>query len=74
MGKVLPDIEKSKNYVFYNISEFHERKGIVDLLESFCEEFSKDDNVELILKTHYKKYATDGNKYIIEKYNKIINK
>ena len=74
LGKVLPDIEKSKNYVFYNISEFHERKGIVDLLESFCEEFSKDDNVELILKTHYKKYATDGNKYIIEKYNKIINK
>ena len=74
MGKILPSVEKSKNYVFYNISEFIERKGIYDLIESFCEEFTRDDKVELILKTHYQKYLSENIKFINKSYEKIIDK
>ena len=68
MGKILPSVEKSKNYVFYNISEFIERKGIYDLIESFCEEFDRNDKVELILKTHYQKYLPENIKFINQSY------
>tara|TARA_B100000131_G_scaffold323028_1_gene379335 strand:- start:1560 stop:2690 length:1131 start_codon:yes stop_codon:yes gene_type:complete len=39
-------------FKFYSIFQWHKRKGYSDLLKAYYEEFSADDNVVLIIKTH----------------------
>lgn len=47
-------------YTFYSIGEMNARKGIDDLLKAFCETFTGDDKVRLVLKTHYKDYSEEN--------------
>lgn len=65
----LPD-----HYTFYNISEFTERKNLKELIECFCQEFTKTDKVQLIIKTHYKGYTADGTNYCKSEIKKITDK
>tara|TARA_Y100000310_G_scaffold299332_1_gene334105 strand:+ start:172 stop:2406 length:2235 start_codon:yes stop_codon:yes gene_type:complete len=75
MGKILPKAEKSQFCVFYNISEYIERKGVDELLVSFCEEFNKEDKVELVLKTHYRYHSSlQSRNFILTRYKEIIEK
>lgn len=47
-------------YTFYNISELNPRKGVEDLVKTFCETFTDRDKVRLILKVHFKNYNEDN--------------
>lgn len=60
-------------YTFYNISELNCRKGVEDLVKTFCESFSAEDKVRLILKVHYKNYEDKNKKYCISVLNDIIS-
>ena len=40
------------SFKFYSISQWHNRKGWVELLTAFFDEFSAEDNVSLIIKTN----------------------
>jgi hypothetical protein len=60
-------------YTFYNISELSDRKGIDDLIKTFCETFTKKDKVRLILKIHYKDYTTDNKQYCLKHITSIVN-
>ena len=40
------------SFKFYSISQWHNRKGWVELLNAFFDEFSIEDNVSLIVKTN----------------------
>lgn len=57
-------------FLFYSIFQWTERKNPVGLIRAFMSEFSKHDNVALVLKT-YLRNNTDGDKQIIE--NEIKN-
>jgi glycosyltransferase involved in cell wall biosynthesis len=43
-------------YTFYTIGELNARKGIDDLIRAYCETFTNNDKVRLIIKTHYRDY------------------
>jgi glycosyltransferase involved in cell wall biosynthesis len=60
-------------YTFYNISELNPRKGVEDLVKTFCDAFSSKDKVRLILKVHYKNYEDSNKKYCINVLNTIIS-
>lgn len=51
----IPEIEiagiPADSFKFYSISQWHNRKGWVELLNAFFDEFSIEDNVSLIIKT-----------------------
>jgi glycosyltransferase involved in cell wall biosynthesis len=64
---------ESKYYTFYNISELNPRKGVEDLVKTFCEAFTSRDKVRLILKVHYKNYEEQNKKYCINCLNNIIS-
>lgn len=65
--------EEDSYYTFYNISELNPRKGVEDLIKTFCESFSSKDRVRLILKVHYKNYEDKNKKYCISVLNEIIS-
>lgn len=64
---------KNSHYIFYNISELNPRKGVEDLVKTFCESFSSIDKVCLILKIHYKNYEDKNKKYCLSVINNIIS-
>lgn len=43
---------KEDSFVFYSISQWHNRKGWAELLESYFDEFSELDSVSLVIKTN----------------------
>lgn len=59
-------------YTFYTIGEFNTRKGIDDTIKVFCETFTRNDAVRLIIKTHYKNYNPSNRQYCMDKINAII--
>ena len=61
-------------YTFYNVSEYSERKNIKELLETYCQTFTSDDRVQLILKTHYKDYLAANVAYCKQEIDKILKK
>lgn len=65
------EIEKNF-YTFYNISEWNARKSIDELIHSFCQEFSKDEKVRLLLKVHYRNYDESNKLYCINKTADIL--
>lgn len=65
--------QEDSYYTFYNISELNPRKGVEDLVKTFCESFSSKDKVRLILKVHYKNYEDKNKKYCISVLNDIIS-
>ncbi len=61
-------------YTFYNISELNIRKGVEDLVTVFCNTFTSNDKVRLILKIHYRNYEEKNKQYCLIKLNEIIQK
>ena len=57
------EIPLNDKYTFYSIGEFNARKGIDDLIHTYCKTFTDKDNVRLIIKTHYKSYSDDNKQY-----------
>lgn len=66
-------IGEDSYYTFYNISELNPRKGVEDLVRTFCQTFSSKDKVRLILKTHYKNYEDKNKKHCIDVLNEITS-
>jgi hypothetical protein len=60
-------------YTFYNISEYTARKGVGDLIKTFCESFTLTDNVRLILKVHYKDYSDKNIQFCIDSIEQITS-
>lgn len=42
---------------YYTIGQWTQRKGITETIECFCRTFQNNENVSLILKTHYNGYS-----------------
>lgn len=51
-SKAVPGKDFSNHYKFYFISQWNERKNFEDLLTAYWNEFTKDDDVLLVLKTY----------------------
>jgi len=64
----------NNRFTFYNISEFNERKGIIDSLEVFDKVFNNNKDVQFLIKTHYKDYTEENKKYVLDKLNEYIIK
>lgn len=60
------------SYKFYTISQFTDRKGISDLIKVFCETYTDDDDVLLILKTFRDGHSLDEQKKCISILGDII--
>jgi len=75
---VLTNVTDSKStivedkYTFYSIGEWNSRKGMDDLVKSFCETFTKNDKVRLILKVHYRNYLVENKLKCSEFVNDIL--
>jgi glycosyltransferase involved in cell wall biosynthesis len=71
----LSEVGKTQDdyYTFYAIGELNARKGIDDLLNAFCSEFSGANQVRLILKVHYKDYSPENIQKCKTEINKIIS-
>jgi len=67
------EIVSDKRLTFYNISEMNARKGVEDLVKSYCETFSSYDSVRLLLKIHFKSYSIDNKLYCINKINELTS-
>ncbi len=59
-NKTYENIIHDETFKFYFIGEFIQRKGIHELLIGYFSEFSKDENVSLILKTTANKQDIDN--------------
>lgn len=70
-GNVITD--NPNVFTFYSISELNERKNVIGLLEAYCKAFTKNDNVRLILKVHYKSYTAENTSYCINKITGVLN-
>ena len=66
------DLTTTKN--FYSIGQWTCRKGITDVLESFCEAFTSSDNITLILKTHYISHDDGSIKVCVDRINDILKR
>jgi len=53
-------IDKDNRFTFYSIGEMNIRKGINDIIKSFCQAFTNNDPVRLILKVHYRGYTEEN--------------
>jgi glycosyltransferase involved in cell wall biosynthesis len=67
-------ISDNNYFTFYNISELNPRKGVEDLVKVFCETFTADDKVRLIIKVHCKDYSEEHKNYCLAKMTLIISK
>jgi len=65
--------EKSPRLTFYNISEMNHRKGVEDLIKTFCETFTSYDQVRLLLKVHYRSYSLENKMSCVARINDISN-
>ena len=61
-------------YLFYFISQWTERKNFSDLLEAYWSEFSKEDNVALLIKTHISSNSEQESDYLAKVIKSIKDK
>lgn len=61
-------------YTFYNISELNHRKNVLEMVDSFCSEFTHDDKVQLLLKLHYKDHSSENEEYCKNQIDGILSK
>lgn len=59
-GVLIPD----STYIFYYISQWTERKNFKELIEAFWSEFSPEEDVCLVLKTHINNYSEEESRYL----------
>lgn len=64
------DLKQTKN--FYSIGQWTCRKGITEVIESFCQAFTNADNVTLILKTYYAAHDNANVQICVDRINKIL--
>lgn len=57
-GEMVHSILKH-NTVYYNISQFVNRKNITQTINAFCNKFNNDDNVCLFIKTYITKFSNE---------------
>jgi len=63
----------NNKFTFYNISELNERKGIRESLAVFKKVFENNNNVQFLIKTHYKDYTEESINYILNELSEYIN-
>lgn len=63
------NLNESINY--YTIGQWTKRKGITEVVKSFCESFTNNDNVTLILKTYYTSHQQNDVKICTDRINSI---
>jgi hypothetical protein len=61
------------NTVYYNISQYNERKNINQVISSFCKKFTSDDNVCLFIKTYFKEFITAQKEMLKYKFSELLN-
>jgi hypothetical protein len=66
------DLITTKN--FYSIGQWTCRKGITEVLESFCQSFTNNDNTALILKTHYVSHDETSVTTCVDRINDILKR
>jgi glycosyltransferase involved in cell wall biosynthesis len=72
MGPKLPKLE-SKKYTFLFIGDWSYRKGVKFLVEAYLDAFRPDDNVRLLLLTHYQGRSREkGEENIIGEFQDIL--
>jgi glycosyltransferase involved in cell wall biosynthesis len=62
----LPNIKPPGSYLFYNISEWNQRKNPLGLLRAFWDTFTNKDEVMLLLKVHLREFTEISRKQIEE--------
>lgn len=68
---MLYEIKDEYKYIFYNISEWTNRKGITELIQVFLETFGENKNILLYIKTFGDISETEGIKYINDTIKKL---
>jgi hypothetical protein len=58
--------------VYYNISQYTERKNLDQMIKTFCTRFTKNDNVCLFVKTHLKDVIPSQTEWLKYKINEIV--
>lgn len=58
--------------VYYNISQYNERKNIDQVLRTFCAKFKKSDNVCLFIKTFFKEFSECQTEMLKYKFMNIL--
>ena len=74
---IFSDFQIENNYLencykFYSIAQFTDRKGITDLIRVFCETYTEDDEVVLLLKTFRDGHSLEEQKKCISTISDII--
>lgn len=70
------DVIKSildNNTVYYNISQYNERKNIDQVISTFCKKFTADDNVCLFIKTYFKEFTRHQTEMLKYKFAELLN-
>ena len=61
------------NTVYYNISQYNERKNINQVISTFCSKFTGDDNVCLFIKTYFKEFTVAQTEMLKYKFAELLN-
>ena len=61
------------NTVYYNISQYNERKNLNQVISTFCKKFTSDDNVCLFIKTYFKEFTTPQREMLKYKFAELLN-
>jgi hypothetical protein len=63
----------TKTFNFYYIGTWNERKNNIGTLRTFCETFSKEDNVSLLIKSNYYMYQDSYTNEIKTELEKVLS-
>jgi glycosyltransferase involved in cell wall biosynthesis len=70
---VTPLLPRTNRFRFLYLNTWHERKGWDILLRAFWDEFSRDDPVELVLKSYLENTRTESMQSVISRYARTLN-
>ena len=61
------------NTVYYNISQYNERKNLNQVVSTFCKKFTAADNVCLFIKTYFKEFTVSQKETLKYKFAELLN-
>lgn len=61
------------NTVYYNISQYNERKNLNQVISTFCNKFTSNDNVCLFIKTYFKEFTSSQKEMLKYKFAELLN-
>lgn len=70
--ETIKDVLETKT-VYYNISQYTNRKNIDQLVYTFCSKFTSNDSVCLLLKLHFRTFGKSEQEVIKYKIKSIVN-